>query len=141
MGAWGHGLFDNDDAADWVWELEEAQDDRVLEEALQAVASRPPNAYVESSEAACALAAAEVVAAATTGSRDVLVAAGPYAEGAIAWLDAHAGAVRPGLVPLARRALRRARDDSELRELWDEADPGPWLAEVDALERRLQAAA
>lgn len=30
MGAWGHGPFDNDDAGDWVWELEESEDFSVV---------------------------------------------------------------------------------------------------------------
>jgi hypothetical protein len=140
MGAWGHGIFDNDDAADWVYELEEAADDGVVERTLRAVASQPEDAYVEAPEAAAALAAAEVVAASVTGSHDALVSGGAYSEGALAWVRSHGSAVRPELVPLALAALRRARHSSELRELWDEAGPDEWLAEVGGLERRLQSA-
>ena len=140
MGAWGHGIFDNDDAADWVFELEEAADDGVLERTLSAVASAPADAYVEAPEAAAALAAAEVVAAAVTGSQEALVAGGSYSEGALVWVQSHGERVGPELVPLALAAVRRARDSSELRELWDEAEPDEWLAEVGGLERRLQSA-
>jgi hypothetical protein len=140
MGAWGHGSFDNDDAADWVFELEDATDDSVLERTLTAVASAPPDAYVESPEAASALAAAEVVASAATGSREALAAGGSYSEGALAWVERHGSSVRAELVPLALAAVRRARENSELRELWDEAEPDDWLAEVADLERRLQSA-
>src|SRR5918996_298232 len=68
MGAWGAGIFDNDDAADWVYELEQAGDDSVLAETLAAVANAGADAYVEAPDAAAALAAAAVVAAALTGS-------------------------------------------------------------------------
>jgi hypothetical protein len=32
MGAWGHDSFDNDDAGDWVYELEESSDMSVIVE-------------------------------------------------------------------------------------------------------------
>jgi hypothetical protein len=141
MGAWGHAPFDNDDAADWVAELEEAPDDGVLERTLAAVASAGADEYVEASDGACAVAAAEVVAAALGGSRDRLVAGGSFAEGAVAWVEAHGARVRPELVSVALAAIRRVRDRSELRELWDDAGADDWLAELAELERRLERAA
>jgi hypothetical protein len=137
MGAWGAGIFDNDDAADWVYELEQAGDDSVLAETLAAVANAGADAYVEAPDAAAALAAAAVVAAALTGSHDVLVAGGPYAEGALRWVEADATRVRSELAPLALSAVRRARDKSELRDLWDEAGADEWLAAVAEVERGL----
>ena len=38
MGAWGHGSFENDGAADWVYELETAEDLAVVISALKRVA-------------------------------------------------------------------------------------------------------
>jgi len=140
MGAWGHGIFDNDDAADWVYELEESSGDALLERTLTTVADAADE-DVEAPDAAAALAAAEVVAAALTGSSDTLVAGGPYSEGAVRWVEANGGSARRSLAPLALRALRRVRDSSELRELWEEAGADEWLAEVAGLERRLGAAA
>ncbi len=137
MGAWGHRPFDNDDAADWVWELESAEDDRVLEATLRVVAHASADAYVESDEAARAVAAAELVAAALDGDRGELIAGGPYAEGALAWTEKNGGRVRGELVPLALRA----RDESEARDLWDEAGADEWLAGLAALERRLESLA
>ena len=141
MGAWGHATFDNDDAADWVWELEKSPDDGLLERTLAAVAAAGAEEYVEAPDAACAVAAAEVVAAALGGARDRLEAGGPYAEGAVGWVEAHGAGVRLQLRPLALSALRRVRDGSELRELWDDAGADDWLAEVGELERRLEQAA
>ena len=34
MGAWAAGSFDNDDAADWVWELKGSDDIGILEDAF-----------------------------------------------------------------------------------------------------------
>jgi Domain of unknown function (DUF4259) len=141
MGAWGHAPFDNDDAADWVADLERAPDDELLERTLTAVAAAGADEYVEEPDGASAIAAAEVVAAALTGSRDRLEAGGPFAEGAVAWVEARGAGVRPELAGLALTALRRVRDKSELRELWDDAGADDWLAELAALEGRLEQAA
>ena len=141
MGAWGHAIFDNDDAADWVYELEASAGDELLERTLASVATAGAGEYVEAPDGAAALAAAEVVAASLTSSRDVLVAGGSYAEGALRWVEANGATVRPSLAPLALAALRRVRDSSELRELWDDAGADDWLAELASLERRLEGAA
>ena len=45
MGAWGVGTFENDDASDWVYQLEEAGDLDLVEVTLQAAAD--PEAYLE----------------------------------------------------------------------------------------------
>ncbi|RYD66813.1 MAG: DUF4259 domain-containing protein, partial [Verrucomicrobiaceae bacterium] len=63
MGSWGVLPFENDDALDWVWELEDAENFAVLELALEDVASAEAEDYIEAPQAEEALAAAEVVAA------------------------------------------------------------------------------
>jgi len=62
LGTWGTEAFANDDALDWIAELEGADDDRFLQEALQVVI-QDEGAYLEVPECNIALAAAEVVAA------------------------------------------------------------------------------
>jgi len=59
MGAWGVLPFENDNALDWVWSLEDAEDFSVLSEAIDAVASQ--DKIIEDCEEA--IAAAEVIAA------------------------------------------------------------------------------
>lgn len=61
MGAWGSGSFDNDDALDWVNDLEGSKGTAVIEFALQAVLDESD--YLEAPECSAALCAAEVVAA------------------------------------------------------------------------------
>lgn len=131
MGAWGSGPFDNDDAADWAYQLTEDADEGVVAAALAAVIGGPsPDAPA----ASCAIAAAEVVAAGLGR---------PYPElpdEVAAWVDARRDRPWPSLVPSALAALDRIVADSELAELWGEAEDAAWGEEVDDLRARLAAA-
>src|SRR5438270_7521475 len=60
MGAWGVLAFDNDDANDWAYGLDEADDLSLVQSALDAVEEAED--YLEAPEAASALAACEVLA-------------------------------------------------------------------------------
>ena len=133
MGAWGHGTFDNDDAQDWLWLLEEDRDGSLLRDTLAAVAAAKRNDDVDAPEATRALAAAEVVAAAAGA------APADLPDEARIWLTAHGTAVEDDLADLARAAVSRVRADSELRDLWDEVGPADWLSVVDELAARLGA--
>ena len=131
MGAWGLGAFENDDALDWVAELEEDESGDAVRRALDAAADA--GGYLEAPEGAEALAAAEVVAAAAGRPGEGLP------EEVEAWVAAHGGAVA-GEAERARRAVDRvAAADSELRELWEEAEgsAGPWHELLADLRRRL----
>src|SRR5262245_24137255 len=98
MGAWGSGPFENDDAGDWVYDLEGADDFAVVREALDVVGSR----YLDAGEGAAAVAAAVVVAAACDPG-----AVESVPEAVTAWLDDHARQVDPGDRRLAAAALDR----------------------------------
>ena len=63
MGAWGVGIYDNDDAADWVAELE----DGGLAVVSAALSTIVDGDYVEAPEGARAVAAADVVARLRSG--------------------------------------------------------------------------
>jgi hypothetical protein len=128
MGTWGSGPFDNDDAADWVYELTADADERVVEAALSAAAEE---GYLDASTSQAAVAAAEVVAAGLDR---------PYVElpdEVAAWVAVRRDAGWSALAQVAVRAVSRVLDESELRELWDEASDGEaWTADVtDLLER------
>jgi hypothetical protein len=62
MGAWGHSAFENDDALDWVAELEAAEDTSILMTVFEAVLEADED-YIEIPEASITIAAAEVVTA------------------------------------------------------------------------------
>ncbi|ACU35545.1 DUF4259 domain-containing protein [Actinosynnema pretiosum subsp. pretiosum] len=110
MGAWGTGVFENDGALDLLAVLRDADPEErsgVLREALEAAADESD--YLENPEAQSALAAAAVVAAARGGEVVRNGAEVPEPDTA--------------LIALAGRALDRiVAEESEWRELWEEAD-------------------
>jgi hypothetical protein len=130
MGAWGIKNFENDDALDWILELEQAEDGSVLEETLKVVTEHGEE-YLEAPEACRALAAAEVVAA--------LNHAGPpdLPDEVQQWVSHHRLG-NPMLTQLALSAIQRIKTNSELKELWDESASAPeWYEVVSNLETRL----
>ena len=130
MGAWGVGTFENDDASDWVYQLEEAGDLALVKSALLAAAE--PSGYLESPTCAEALAAAEVVAALAGRPAPDLP------EEVHAWVKAHRQKVPGDLRQLALRALDQVAGDSELKELWQETDEmEAWADRVQELRGRL----
>lgn len=130
MGAWGTGPFENDAASDWVYDLEDADD---LALALDALARVDTAEYLDADDAAVAIAAAEVLAAAGGRPR------GELPPEVSAWVTRTAVSIDAEHAEAASAAIRRVRGDaSELAELWAEAgDPG-WERELDDLETRLQ---
>ena len=133
MGAWDSGPFDNDDASDWLWELEESSDTTVIAAALHAIAQGGDD-FLEAPDCATALAAAEMVAALCGQPRAELP------DEAREWVSDNEGLDASPLVPIALEVVQQIRTDSELKELWDEGeDPAKWYATLDDLTRRLKA--
>ncbi len=130
MGAWSYEPFDNDDAADWVYDLEVAPDFGVVRGALQSVVDT--SGYLEAVDGSVGIAAAEVVAAAHGQPNPSLP------ESVAAWASTHAVDVSDSERELAVAAVDRiAGDDSELPELWREVADGAWAQSVQNLRRRL----
>jgi len=129
VGAWGTGPFDNDDAADWVYELEESERISAVLAALEPIG---PEGYLEAPTCSIALAAAEVVAALNS---QPLAALPPEV---VAWVRKNPVEVTDELLGLALMAIHRIETKSELKELWDEsADADSWSRTVEDLKRRL----
>lgn len=134
MGSWGVLPFENDDALDWVWELEDAENFAVLELALEDVALAEAEDYVEAPAAEEALAAAEVVAALLGKPLEDLP------EPVEAFLEQNRGK-KPNadLIDLAVKAVKRVKKSSELKELWEASDDAEkWDEAVDDLLSRLK---
>ncbi len=130
MGAWGVGTFENDDASDWVYQLEEADDLDLVRVTLQAAAD--PEGYLEAPICCMALAAAEVVAA-LSGR-----AAPDLPEEIRTWVGAQGRRPPPELRTLSVKALDQVAADSELKELWAESDEhGVWVDRLQELRARL----
>jgi len=131
MGAWGFKTFDNDDAADWVFAFEE--EGAGLVAATLTAALDETDDHLDASVCCEALAAAEMVAAAKTGDMTHL------SEEAAAALKGKAdGLASPENIELAREAVTRIKTDSELRDLWEEAEEfADWTGDVEGLAARL----
>jgi uncharacterized protein DUF4259 len=135
MGAWGTDHFANDDAMEWIGDLESVTDASVLRAAFEPVLGAGD--YIDAPVGSVTLAAAEVVAA-LRGS--------PHAglpPAVVEWVEAFGVFDEPSLLDDARKAVRIVGEDgerSELWQLWDEAAPedsGAWRREVADLQARL----
>ncbi len=130
MGVWGPGTFENDDALDWVNELERSEDLSVIVATFNLVVDSSAN-YVEAFDSSTALAAAEVVAALAGSPRSSLP------DQVIQWLHVHQS-VDMDIVSKARQAINTILHNSELKELWEEVGQfEEWEAEVTDLLCRL----
>ncbi|ESQ93557.1 hypothetical protein ABAC460_00375 [Asticcacaulis sp. AC460] len=129
MGAWSHGPFDNDDAVDFMMELENAPSWETVRAIFDAVLAH--DTYIELPEGARAYAAAALVTVAT-GKSDV------SAQDIYMTIDAM-GPPPDGLVAVAKKALRQiTRGDSEIRELYlDSGSYTEWLDTVAAVDAAL----
>ena len=128
MGAWGIGGFENDDALDWVADLE-ADGVTAIREAIDLTAA---DAYLDVDVGARVIAAAEVVAAARDGDASTLP------DDVREWLESNAGTITEDDAGACVVAIQRVlRESSELPELWKESDDGAaWLEEVESLLAR-----
>ena len=131
MGAWSHNTFDNDDASDWVYELEESSDMSVIENALNEVTDDAED-YIEAPECSNAIAAAEVVAA-LNGNESANLP-----ESVQAWV---AGKPEPDVQinAKAHAAIAAILANSELKDLWEEnaEDYPKWIACIDEIRTRI----
>jgi hypothetical protein len=137
MGTWDFGPFDNDDAADWSGDLQDADPARraaVIRETLGDVLH--DGEYVDADTANQAIAAAAVIASLLPTGTPLTSA---YAPG---FLTAGETLDLPDDLPaLALRALDRvAGNDSEWRELWEDGLPQA-LAALRPIREALESAA
>jgi hypothetical protein len=135
VGATGAGSFENDDAMDWASDLSASSDWSVVEGAFARVLNLGPDDYLEAPEAAVALAAAEVVAAAVDAPAQDL-------PGAVTqWLETHRDDVSHEHASDASESVKRVAGNSELLDLWTQTgDPSDWRSAVADLQNRLAGA-
>jgi hypothetical protein len=131
VASWGVASFENDAADDWFYSVEEAPDPgAVMAAAIDDALSSAD--YLEVDLCCAAIAAAELCAC----------CAGQWAaqlpDHVRSWVQTHPHEPHADEIELAVQAVSRVREESELRELWEEtADCAHWLAEVDDLLARL----
>lgn len=119
MGTWDKGPFDNDAAADFAGDLDDAAPADRAQLVREALAVAADNAdYLEATEACVAIAAAAIVASQQPGGPEVDSVYGPdfLTDGGTLELP-------DDLVELSLRAIARVLEaESEWRDLWDEAE-------------------
>ncbi len=127
MGAWGLQFDENDDAADWIAEFSDSPG----WPAIDAAFGNCSGEYIEAPECSNALAAAEVV---TAG----LGKTSPRLDGELASWAISMPEEAQSRRDVAVQTLSRVRDDSELKELWEETDEfADWTASVNETLARL----
>lgn len=128
MGAWGTAAFDNDDASDWVYDLE-ARGMAAVESALAAASGASDLVTPTDTNV---IAAGEVIAAAlgqpVPGLR----------QDVYELVDALASSITSDHAARARVAVERVLARSEIADRWDESvEDVEWRRSVGDLIRRL----
>ncbi len=136
MPGWGTGSFENEDAQSFLGRLHS-----LGIEDLQAILSRAADgeSYLEAPESSTTVAAAEVVAALVAAAKDETASSATPRQ-IFDWISKTKCGVPCDLAELARRAVDRVRTNSELKDLWLEAEGlNEWSAALRELEARLKA--
>ena len=136
MGAWSEDNFGNDDAGDWVYDLEKSKGIETLMSAIKLVNSSDD--YLESPDCSEALAASEVIAAALTNDFSLVP------EEVKKWVTKKPSLLgkKPKIETThaveAIKAVQKIVKDSELKELWEESEDYPnWLKIQNTLLKKL----
>ncbi|WP_209138103.1 MULTISPECIES: DUF4259 domain-containing protein [Niastella] len=133
MGAWGHTNFDNDTALDFIGDVEEEGIDRIVS-AIDVINTIEEDAYVDADLATEALAAIEYIATAKDRMAE------DFPEDAADWVKSHKAQllIIRGIVGKSQRAIDRIKNNSELKELWEETeDFEKWNNVLDDLNTRI----
>ncbi len=135
MGTWDIGIFDNDTACDWLYELEDREDLSLVLQALENVIEVEDD-YLDAPDAEKALAAAETVAR--------LKGNGGKSNASTEILDQWVGHAK--IVPakdIVKKSMividRILREPSELLANWkEESDFDDWKNVIADLKERLK---
>jgi tellurite resistance protein len=130
MGANGAKNFENDDAADWVYDLTESNGTEILAEAFAVIEKTD---FADAPDCCIALAAAEVVAAAKGKPSSDLP------DEIRTWLENqdHLDKFKK-LDKRAAKVAKKVQAKSELRDQWEESDDWHnWQMAVEGLLKRL----
>ncbi|MFT3808614.1 MAG: DUF4259 domain-containing protein [Micropepsaceae bacterium] len=133
MGAWGAGIFENDGASDFVWEVDAAPAIPTLMKPIDAVIAVVKSGdYLEMGLCEEANAAAEMLAALHSGDRTAL------SESALEIIPKIKGKPSQSEIDRARAVVERIAKDSEMAEAFTDSDVADtWLAVMQGLRARL----
>jgi hypothetical protein len=132
VGDWGYGPFDNDDAADWIYEVEASDDLRIVKTKLTQVLD--VEGELESPDAHEGLAAAEILAIAIGHGSSAVT------RTFSAWISRLDERPTNADLALALSVIERVTGhDSELMNCWiEESNKNEWLEYVEGMKRRLR---
>lgn len=126
------GNFGNDEATDWLYDLEETYGTELLAEAFDVITK---GEFHEQSDCCIALAAAEMVAAAKGKPAPDLP------DDARKWLGNQDTSDLAKIKALSKKAIiavKKIQNKSELRDQWEDSDEWhSWQMVVEGLLRRL----
>jgi len=140
MGTWGVGNFENDSALDWVDEFLECENKKILiKSAFKKAKGRKglfkfgKESELEEDAASAVLVAGEVVVLLNKGnSKDA-------PEELLNWVNDTQLRLNKNIVKDALVAISYVKNNSELKDLWEESnDYQYWNEVVSELERRLE---
>jgi hypothetical protein len=133
MPGWGTGSFENEDAQNFLSRLNSVG----VGDLRQMLAQAAERDYLEARVSGAVVAAGEVVAALIAAANDE-TASPAIPRQILEWVGKHHGKSQPDLADVARRAVEKVRTNSELKDLWLEAEGlNEWSAALRALETRL----
>jgi len=131
MGVWGAGVFDNDDALDWVYDLADAGKQAHVSAALDVVVREREN-HPEISDCRIGLAAAEIIAALHGDPSPELP------EEAEEWIGDEI-LQNDALRVKAEKAVTVILEDSELKDKWENSTNfEKWKTNLENLLKRLE---
>jgi len=130
MGTWGYGNFDNDSAVDWLMDFAEESSEAKIRSAFNMI--EDSDGIAESMDCEEALVAAEVVAQLCGSTSE------DFPEEELEIINSSGFKCSPDLTVIAIEIIRKIKQNSELKELWDDSEEaGFWLEAVNELEQRL----
>lgn len=131
MGAWGYGIFENDETMDWQADLVRSEGLDMLRESIERAVG---DEDMEAQTASIALGAIAVLAAIQEQAPN---AEFEHMEELQAWIHRHRG-TGTELNGKARQVIQQILEQSELKELWEETDEyAEWESTVTGLGERL----
>jgi hypothetical protein len=133
MPGWGTGNFENEDAQSFLGRLNSLGVDD-LREMLTHAADQD---YLDAPESGAVVAAAEVVAALVAAASDETSSPATPPQ-IVDWIRKNDAGLPSDLVEAARHAVEKVRSNSELKDLWLEAEGlNEWSASLRELKERL----
>lgn len=129
MAGWGTGSFENEDAQNWLGQLKSLGIDDLKPIFIRAA---DQSDYLEAPEASVVVAAAEVLAALKGAPNEKLP------REITAWTSQIKAGSTSEFNELAIRAVEKVRRNSELKDLWLEAEGlNEWTSALQDLQTRL----